>query len=132
LTDVVPLPVPVSGTERVPPEALPATVSVSVRVPEAAGEGHRDRAGSARRDRLSALLTSTGPVIAPWLPSNPTGLNPVEGIRSALRRTTTANRAFPNPEDLITTVRRGLRQLQYRPDILDGRLTGTGLRQQPP
>ncbi|MEU5513373.1 DDE endonuclease, partial [Streptomyces griseoaurantiacus] len=26
----------------------------------------------------------------------------------------------------------GLRQLQYRPDVLDGCLTGTGLRRQPP
>ncbi|MEU2718682.1 DDE endonuclease, partial [Streptomyces sp. NPDC007205] len=32
------------------------------------------------------------------------------------------------PDDLITAVRRGLRRLQYRPDTLDGCLTGTGLR----
>jgi hypothetical protein len=53
--------------------------------------------------------------------------NPVEGIWSVLRRTTTANRAFANPHDLITAVRRGLRQLQYRHDVLDGCLTGTRL-----
>ncbi|MEU6610385.1 DDE endonuclease, partial [Streptomyces shenzhenensis] len=52
-------------------------------------------------------------------------------IWSVLRRTTTANRAFAEPDDLITAVRRGLRQLQYRPDILDGCLTGTGLQRQP-
>ncbi|MFG3016801.1 DDE endonuclease, partial [Streptomyces cinerochromogenes] len=40
--------------------------------------------------------------------------------------------AFADPDDLITAVRRGLRQLQYRPDVLDGCLTGTGLRRQPP
>ena len=59
-------------------------------------------------------------------------LNPVEGIWSVPRRTTVANRAFADPDDLITAVRRGLRQLQYRHDVLDGCLTGTGLRHQPP
>ncbi|MGW3968364.1 transposase [Streptomyces ardesiacus] len=48
------------------------------------------------------------------LPPYATDLNPVEGIRSVLRRTTTANRAFADPDDLITAVRRNLRQLQYR------------------
>ncbi len=54
------------------------------------------------------------------LPPYAPDLNPVEGIWSVLRRTTTANRAFADPEDLITAVRRGLRQLQYRHDVLDG------------
>ncbi|WP_436850860.1 transposase [Streptomyces avermitilis] len=53
--------------------------------------------------------------------------NPIEGIWSVLRRTTTANRAFADPHDLITAVRRGLRRLQHRGDVLDGCLTGTGL-----
>ncbi|WP_245606256.1 hypothetical protein [Streptomyces himastatinicus] len=38
-----------------------------------------------------------------------------------LRRTVLANRAFADPDDLITAVRRGLRTLQYRPDVLDGK-----------
>lgn len=38
----------------------------------------------------------------------------------------------PDPDDLITAVRRCLRQLQHRHDVLDGCLTGTGLRRQPP
>ncbi|MGW0530544.1 transposase, partial [Streptomyces sp. NPDC003032] len=66
------------------------------------------------------------------LPSHAPDLNPVEGIWSVLRRTTVANRAFTSPDDLIIAVRRGLRQLQYRHNILDGCLTGTGLRRQPP
>nr|WP_245981521.1 transposase [Streptomyces reniochalinae] len=66
------------------------------------------------------------------LPPYAPDLHPVEGIWSVLRRTTTANRAFADPDDLITAIRRGLRQLQYRPDVLDGCLTGTGLRHQPP
>ncbi|MFF5416190.1 hypothetical protein ACFY8K_13035 [Streptomyces misionensis] len=51
---------------------------------------------------------------------------------SVLRRTTTANRAFADPDDLITAVRRGLRRLQYRHKVLDGCFAGTGLRRQPP
>ena len=61
------------------------------------------------------------------LPPYAPDLNPVEGIWSVLRRITTTNRAFADPQDLITAVRRGLRQLQYRHDVLDGCLTGTGL-----
>ncbi|MFE0440607.1 hypothetical protein ACFW2K_37450 [Streptomyces nigra] len=63
-------------------------------------------------------------------PSDASDLNSVEGIWSILRHATTANRSFGNPGDLNTAVRRGLRQLQYRPDGLEGRLTGTGLRRQ--
>ncbi|MEW2466106.1 DDE endonuclease, partial [Streptomyces sp. NPDC046994] len=35
-------------------------------------------------------------------------------------------------QDLINAVRQGLRQLQYRHDLLDGCLTGTGLVLAPP
>lgn len=66
------------------------------------------------------------------LPPYAPDLNPVGGIWSVLRRNTTANRAFADPEDLITAVRRDLRQLQHRHDVLAGCLTGTGLRRQPP
>ncbi|MFE9776523.1 transposase [Streptomyces sp. NPDC005931] len=66
------------------------------------------------------------------LPPYAPDLNPVEGIWSVLRRTTLANRAVADPDDLIAAVRRGLRQLQYRHDVLDGCLTGTGLHRRPP
>lgn len=66
------------------------------------------------------------------LPAYAPDLNPVEGIWSILRRTTQANRAFTDPDALVTAVRQGLRQLQYRPDTLDGCLTGTGLTRQSP
>ncbi|MER5218153.1 IS630 family transposase [Streptomyces sp. NPDC002838] len=66
------------------------------------------------------------------LPPCAPDLNPVEGIWSVLRRTVLVNRAFADPDDLITAVRRGLRQFQYRPDVLDGCLTGTGLQREPP
>jgi hypothetical protein len=55
------------------------------------------------------------------------GFSPVEGIRSVLRRTVTADRAFAGPEGLITAVRRGLRRLPCRHDVLDGCLSGAGL-----
>jgi transposase len=66
------------------------------------------------------------------LPAYAPDLNPVEGLWSVLRRTSLANRAFTDPDDLVTTVRTGLRQLQYRPDVLDGCLAGTGLNPVPP
>jgi transposase len=66
------------------------------------------------------------------LPPYAPDLNSVESVWSVLRRTTTANRALTDPNDLITAIRRGLRQLQYRPDVLDGCLTGTGLTAAPP
>ncbi|MFE9500872.1 transposase, partial [Streptomyces collinus] len=66
------------------------------------------------------------------LPPYAPDLNSVEGIWTVLRRTTTANRAFADPDHLNTAASRGLRQPQYRPDILDGCLTGTSPRHQPP
>ncbi len=71
----------------------------------------------AERDWLTAYQ------LPPYSPD----LNLVEGIWSILRRTTLANRAFVDPEDLTTAVRPGLRRLQYRGDVLDGCLAGTGL-----
>ena len=58
-------------------------------------------------------------------------LNPVEGIWSGLRRTNLANIAFTDYDHLVTSVRRGLRQIQYRPSIITGCLTGTGLASDP-
>jgi hypothetical protein len=43
-----------------------------------------------------------------------------------------AHPAFADPDNLITTVRCSLRQLQYRHDVLDGCLTGAGLLRKPP
>ncbi|MFD5446531.1 hypothetical protein [Streptomyces tendae] len=58
------------------------------------------------------------------------------GIWFVLRRTTTTDCAFADPDGLITAVRHGLRQLRYRSDVLYGCLTGTGtgtgLRRQSP
>ncbi|MFE9628868.1 hypothetical protein [Streptomyces sp. NPDC006527] len=60
------------------------------------------------------------------LPPCALDLDPVEGMWSGLRRTPLADRAFADSQDLINAVRRGLRQLRYRHDVLDGCLVGTG------
>ncbi len=61
------------------------------------------------------------------LPAYAPDLNPVEGLWSLLRRGPLANTAFADADHLVRTVRRGLRQIQYRPALIDGCLTGTGL-----
>ncbi|GGN64565.1 hypothetical protein GCM10011579_034100 [Streptomyces albiflavescens] len=60
------------------------------------------------------------------LPSYAADPNPVEGIWPISGAPPWCQRAFSNPAELSCAVRRGLRQLQYRSDVLDGCLTGTG------
>ncbi|MFJ5548583.1 transposase [Streptomyces sp. NPDC093225] len=81
---------------------------------------HKDR-------RMRAFIDTQDWITAHYLPSYAPDLNPVEGIWSVLRRTTQANTAFTDPDHLMRRLRRGLRQIQYRSDIIDGCLTGTGL-----
>lgn len=54
-------------------------------------------------------------------------LNPVEGIWSLLRRSTTANVVFRDRDHLVRAVRSGLRRIQQRTDLLEGCLAETGL-----
>ncbi|MCC3773813.1 IS630 family transposase [Streptomyces sp. UNOB3_S3] len=61
------------------------------------------------------------------LPTYAPDLNPVEGVWSLLRRGPLANTAFTDADHLTRTLRHGLRQIQYRPDLIDGCLTETGL-----
>lgn len=104
------------------------------------GNGSVDKTGTAPRIDFTTHFTAgmrRDIADLDWLtvfqlPPYATDLNPDEGIWSVLRRTVLANRAFADPDDLITAVRRGLRQLQYRPDVLDGCHTGTGLQRDPP
>ncbi len=70
------------------------------------------------------------------LPTCAPDLNPVVGVGSLLRRGPLANTAFTDDEHLERTLRRGLRQIHIRPDLIDGCLAGTRLaltqqRQQP-
>lgn len=61
------------------------------------------------------------------LPSYAPDLDPVEGVWSLLRRGWLSNLAFTSPDHLIQTIRRGLRTIQYRSDLIEGCLAGTGL-----
>ena len=60
------------------------------------------------------------------LPAYSPDLNPVEGIW-ALVRHTMANTAFADPDHLIASVRTALRQIQHRPQLINGALAGTPL-----
>ncbi|MFD5268844.1 transposase [Streptomyces sp. NPDC058335] len=61
------------------------------------------------------------------LPSYAPDLNPVEGIWSLLRRSTTANVVFTDRDHLVASVRSGLRQIQRQPHLIDGCLAEAGL-----
>ncbi len=66
-----------------------------------------------------------------YLPPYAPDLNPVEGIWSLLRRGWLSNVAFSTPEHLVQRIRRGLRHIQYRSDLIDGCLAETGLTIKP-
>ncbi|WP_434099930.1 transposase [Streptomyces viridosporus] len=61
------------------------------------------------------------------LPACAPELNPVEGIWSLLRRGPLTNTAFVDAGHLTRALRRGLRRIQYRPDLINDCLTETGL-----
>ncbi|MET7607601.1 transposase [Streptomyces avermitilis] len=61
------------------------------------------------------------------LPAGLPGLNPVEGVWSLLRRSSQANTAFTDPDHLMRALRHGLRQIQYRNNLIDGCLAETDL-----
>ncbi|GHA84614.1 transposase [Streptomyces termitum] len=65
------------------------------------------------------------------LPPYAPGLNPVKEIWSPLRRGRLSHLAFSTPEHLVQRIRRGLRHIQYRSDLIDGRLAETGLTIRP-
>jgi transposase len=83
------------------------------------------------RKELSAFITAR-----PWLevfqlPSYTPDLNPVEGIWSCLKRGPLANRAFTGPAHLLHVIKTGLNKIQYKPELIEGCLTGTGLSLEP-
>ncbi|MFJ8313028.1 MULTISPECIES: hypothetical protein [unclassified Streptomyces] len=51
----------------------------------------------------------------------------MEGIWSAIRRAVPANLAAAGLDQLIQVMRCGPKRVQYRPDLIDGRLARTGL-----
>ncbi|MFF0541160.1 transposase [Streptomyces coelicoflavus] len=66
-----------------------------------------------------------------YLPPYAPDLNPVEGIWSLLWRGWLSNVAFSTPEHLVQRIRRGLRHIQYRSDLIDGCLAETSLTIRP-
>ncbi|MFE2285494.1 transposase [Streptomyces sp. NPDC059443] len=60
------------------------------------------------------------------LPSYAPDLNPQEGIWALVKRTI-GNLAAANLDQMARTVKRSLKQIQYRPHLVDGCLAGTGL-----
>ncbi|WRZ44949.1 transposase [Streptomyces sp. NBC_00151] len=90
---------------------------------------HKDR-------RLREFVDTHDWISCYFLPAYAPDLNPVEGIWSLLRRNSQVNTAFSDPDHLISTLRHGLRKIQYRSNLIDGCLAETGLtsttsRQQP-
>lgn len=76
---------------------------------------------------MRAFIDSQDWLTVHYLPPYAPDLNPVAGIWSLLRRSCQANTAFADPEHLIRALRRGLRKIQYRSDLIDGCLAETGL-----
>nr|WP_262705096.1 transposase [Streptomyces sp. NEAU-383] len=81
-----------------------------------------------RDARMRAFIDAHDWITAFHLPPYAPDLNPVEGVWSLLRRSSQANTAFIDPDHLIRHLRRGLRQIQYRSDLIDGFLAATRLR----
>ncbi|UGQ15320.1 transposase [Yinghuangia sp. ASG 101] len=81
---------------------------------------HKDR-------RLRDFIDEQDWITAVHLPPYAPDLNPVEGIWSLLRHGSQANTAFTDPDHLMRNLRRGLRRIQYRSDVIDGCLAATGL-----
>lgn len=62
-----------------------------------------------------------------WLPTYAPELNPTEGVWSQLKGSTLANLAARSLDQVLQAVKHGLKQTQYRPDLILGFLTATGL-----
>lgn len=77
---------------------------------------------------MTAFVEATEWLRVFQLPSYAPDLNPVEGIWSLLVRGPLANLAVAGIDELATIVRRELKSLQYRPAVLTGCLTETGLQ----
>ncbi|MFE9454342.1 transposase [Streptomyces sp. NPDC006739] len=81
-----------------------------------------------RGHRLRAFIDAQDWITIHYLPLYAPRLNPVEGILSLPRRRCRAHTAFAEPDHQMRTRRQGLRQIQYRPALVDGCRVGTGPR----
>jgi len=65
-----------------------------------------------------------------WLPTYAPELNPTEGVWSQLKGTALANLAARGPDQVLQAAKHGLKQTQYRPDLILEFLAATGLRRE--
>jgi transposase len=65
------------------------------------------------------------------MPSYAPELNPAEGIWSLIKRSL-ADFAAADLRHLTRVIKRKLKKIQFRPHLIDGCLTGTGLIIEPP
>lgn len=77
--------------------------------------------------RLRAFVDAHDWITSFQLPAYASDLNPVEGIWSLVRRAGQSNTAFTDPDHLMRSLRRTLREIQYRSHVIDGCLAATGL-----
>ncbi|MDH6546072.1 transposase [Streptomyces sp. SAI-041] len=77
--------------------------------------------------RLTRLADTHDWIGCYFLPAYAPDLKPLEGIWSLLRRSSQVNTAFTDSDHLIKKLRHGLRQIQYRSNLIDGCLAETGL-----
>nr|WP_234425706.1 transposase [Streptomyces kebangsaanensis] len=77
--------------------------------------------------RLRAFIDAHDWITSCQLPPYAPDLNPVEGLWSLVRRAGQCNTAFTGPDHLMRVLRRRLREIQYRSDLLDGCLAAAGL-----
>jgi hypothetical protein len=85
-----------------------------------------------RDARMRAFIDAHDWITIHFLPPYAPQLNPVEGTWSLLRCRCQVNTAFTDPAHLMRNLRQGLREVQYRPDLIDGCLAVTGLNLRTP
>ncbi|MFB7916766.1 transposase [Streptomyces sp. NPDC056061] len=86
----------------------------------------RDRLNTHVSHTLHKLIAEREWLTVFLLPACSPDLNPVEGVWAHVKRSL-ANLAVVALDRLETLVRNRLKRLQYRPDTLNGFITGTGL-----
>ncbi|CAI7975386.1 hypothetical protein FRAHR75_1890007 [Frankia sp. Hr75.2] len=87
-----------------------------------------DRLNIHLQARMAAFLAAhTGWISVVWLPAYAPDLNPVEGAWSYLKRTTLVHLAARGIDEVFQAVKHGLKRMQYRPELLVGFFTETGL-----
>jgi transposase len=105
----------------------------------ARGNGPVDKTGTAPRAdftiHLAPELADFARENKAWLrvcrlPAYAPDLNPAEGIWSLLKRAI-ANFAAADLDGLVRIIKRKLKKIQYRPHLINGCLTATGLTIEP-